>query len=694
MRDLSRSGDLIAFSQLVAEHTNDAIIVTDALGRIEWVNPAFERLSGYKLFEIIGRKPGDFLQGQKTDPATVKAISAALADRKSIRVDIHNYSRSGDEYLLELQINPVFDDNGELTNFISVERDITKTRELMDDSLDLSAYREALDHQAIVSVADRRGRISFVNEKFCKISGYEREELLGKSHSMVNSGHHEKSFFDTMWQTIASGEVWHGEICNQSKDGSIYWVDTTIVPVSDESGRLVRYVSIRYDITKSKKAEKHLTELALTDSLTGLANRMLFQSRLNAMTAAESESAAVMIIDLDHFKDINDTLGHPVGDDLLATLARRFQEAVHDNDTVARLGGDEFALIVRNMGSNGACQEFIERLYQSISEPVEIGQHQIDPSFSIGIALFPKDATDGSTLLKNADIAMYEAKKNGRGQWAFFDKEAAADVQARQTILSMVRQGIAKDQFSVALQPQSCVRTGRHRGFEALARWSVNGDDVPPSVFIPIIEESKFMFDFSEVIWAKAMKAHADLRGLAEGGSIIALNASPRELREPQFTSRLCSMADEFGIPLSEIEVELTETALIGRSTQVVRETIRELRDAGVQIALDDFGTGFSSLEHLREFAVDLIKVDRIFVNDINKNKSETRLVSAVLAFARGLGLETVAEGVSTRDQVDFLRYNGCTYAQGYYIAKPLSPADAESYLVGLASSSIDQKSA
>ncbi|MEO0398875.1 MAG: EAL domain-containing protein [Pseudomonadota bacterium] len=669
------------FAKLVAAHTHDAIVVTDHLGLIEWVNPAFERLTEYQLIEVIGCKPGEMLQGEKTSPQAVAKLREALQARESVRVEIVNYSKSGRQYLLELQINPVFDEKGELTNFIAVERDITSDRNLIDDSLDLSAYREALDRQAIVSVADRKGRISFVNDNFCRISGYSRHDLVGRSHAIVNSAHHPREFFEEMWVTIAKGGTWHGEVRNRRQDGTFYWVDTTIVPVLDNKGRPLRYVSIRYDITNRKTAEEGLIELSQTDSLTGLFNRSVFSRRLKEAIVANRKDTSVLLLDMDHFKDINDTLGHSVGDELLKEVARRLKRSVRNQDIVARLGGDEFALIVFDLPTTQDCVQFADRLYENLSDVVDVKGQAVDPSFSIGIARYPTDGDDADTLLKNADIAMYEAKRNGRGQWAFFDSNVADELQTRQAMLAMVRNGLENNEFSIALQPQRLIESGGHRGFETLVRWKVDGTFVPPSVFIPIIEDSRKMFQFSEMIWHKALEAHSELRTLSAPAGMIALNASPFELRSADFVSRLKQMAGEYGVPFEEIEIELTETALVGRAAERVEATLQELRTLGVKIALDDFGTGFSSLSHLRSFPVDLIKIDRVFVSDIHKDASDTRLVSAILALAGELQLETVAEGVETEDQLEFLRANGCDIAQGYLIAKPLTVDGARSYL-------------
>ncbi|MEM6414230.1 MAG: EAL domain-containing protein [Pseudomonadota bacterium] len=675
--------DIPEFAQLVAAHTNDAIIVTDSQGRIVWVNAAFEQLTEYPLIEAIGCKPGDLLQGENTDRRAINKIGKALKNAAPVRVEIENYSKSGRQYLVELQINPVFDEENKLKNFIAVQRDVTSSRVLEDDSLDLSAYREALDRQAIVSVADRRGRISFVNDNFCRISGYAREELVGRTHSIVNSAHHSRAFFDDMWRTIAKGGTWHGEVRNRRKDGTHYWVDTTIVPVLDNKGRPLRYVSIRYDITIRKTAEEDLIELAQTDSLTGLSNREVFQAELENATLSGRSDIAVLLLDMDHFKEINDTLGHAVGDELLREAASRLKKSIRSTDTVARLGGDEFALIVTDLKSSKDCVQFADRLFNDLTEPVNVNSQMIEPSFSIGIARFPGDGSDPDTLLKNADIAMYEAKRNGRGQWSFFDSEVAGELFARQTMLSMIRKGVENEEFSVVLQPQREISTGDHRGFEALVRWTVDGETVPPSIFIPVIEESRKMFTFSEMIWRKALSAHAELRRIAHGPSLLAINASPFELRSSEFSIRLQEMSAEYGIPLSEIEVELTETALVGRASSRVATTLQELKELGVQIALDDFGTGFSSLSHLRSFPVDLIKIDREFVSELDRNSNDQGLVSAILALAKELNLETIAEGVETEEQMQFLNSKGCTYGQGYFISKPLALHDAKSFLSG-----------
>ncbi|MEL6978195.1 MAG: EAL domain-containing protein [Pseudomonadota bacterium] len=683
--------DKLSYPLVAIEHLNDAIVITDKNGRILWVNQAFETLTGYLFEEVISKKPGDLLQGENTDPDDIKKFRRAIDEDLDCSVQILNYTKEGKEYWAEINLHAIKLEGDEVEYYVAIERDVTEERNLFERARDLAAYQQALDRQAIVSVADRSGRITYVNENFCTISGYAREELMGRTHRVVNSAHHDREFFIDMWRDIARGRSWRGEVCNKRRNGDLYWVDTTIVPVLDDSGKPARFVSIRYDITEKKRAESELRRLADHDVLTSLANRDILTRELEALAAQSLEDPEAgglfVLIDLDHFKDINDTWGHDVGDEVLMQIAERLRRMTRARDLVARLGGDEFAMLLRDIGSASRGFELVDSLQQRLTAPTEIRGQVIEPTFSMGVARFPEDGGTATDIMKRADIALYEAKKNGRAHWRLFDPANEETLASRHSMLAKLSRAIEADEIDVALQPQFVLQTGALRGFEALVRWRSDGRTVPPSAFIPIAEETRLIGPLGAAVLSKALAAQADLSdaarrtGLAPAPLVISVNAAPRQLRDPAFVALIETALRDCDAAATHLEIELTETALIGPMSEKVAATLTALKALGVSIALDDFGTGYSSLSHLKNFPVDVLKIDKSFVRDIETDPHDARLVSAIISLCREMQLTCVAEGVETTAQRDFLHTCGCDLVQGYYYAPPLDPAAAADFI-------------
>jgi diguanylate cyclase (GGDEF)-like protein/PAS domain S-box-containing protein len=674
------------FAALIAEHVCDGIVLTDAKGEVVWINPAFTRISGYELSEMLGKRPGDLLQGADTSAESKAALAEAIRTRTPLTEDIVNYSKAGVPYISEINISPIFHESGELRFFVAVQRDVTSQRSDAQESTDFKAYQQALNQQAIVSVADARGVITYVNDKFCAISGFAPEELIGKTHRVVNSGTHERTFFRDMWRMIRTGRTWHGEVCNRTKAGDLYWVDTTVVPVHGPRGDIVRYVSTRYEITERKSAEAELRRMAEVDALTGLANRTRFAFDLNRRLAASlngksSKGGLVAMFDLDHFKDLNDTLGHHYGDLLLKEIGRRLIAFTGPDCLVARLGGDEFAALIpaELLGDNPS--EFIQSLHKSACEAVSLDDRIYMPSFSMGVTRYPRDAETVEGLMINADVALYEAKRHGRNQWCFFEPAVRNRLKYREHLKAVLVDALENDHFEIVLQPICCLQTLEHRAFEILVRLQHDGQNIPPDHFVPLAEELGLIAPIGRLVMRKAMAAHMHMvkAGLSPG--MIAINVAAPEFRDPSFVEDVQDLLFEYGMSPRDLAVEITETALIGRSTETVAKVLHQLQALGVQVALDDFGTGFSSLSHLKDFRVDKIKIDKSFVQDLDSDESDRALVDGLIALARRIGLQVVAEGVETQGQLDYLRRCGCDYLQGYLHSKPLSVEDAMTFL-------------
>lgn len=672
-------------SRLVINHVCDGIVLTDAEGLTVWVNPAFTRLSGYALSDLVGRRPGQVLQGPNTTNESKDCLADAIAARAHCKVDIINYSKAGNEYITEINLSPIFSEDGTLTHFVAVQRDVTSERALAQESTDFKAFQQALELQAIVSVTDARGRITYVNNKFCEISGYSSEELVGQTHRVVNSATHGRQFFKDMWKTIRTGQTWHGEVCNRTKSGALYWVDTTVVPVHGSRGEIRRYVSIRYDITSRKQVEFELVRQAETDALTGLANRSRFIDDLKRVlgesgATSDKMDGYLVMIDLDYFKDLNDSLGHHVGDLMLKETARRLAEFVGANGYVARLGGDEFAAIVPKTRAPDA-RQFIRELHEAACEPTSLDGIIYMPSFSMGVAEFPGDSDTVDGIMASADIALYEAKRDGRRTWRFHDPIVRHKREYRNRLKAIIETALESNSFEIVLQPFCHTKTRRHAGFEVLARLSHEGENITPDHFIPIAEEYGLIPAIGWRVFLKALETFKAMKHEGLDAGVIAVNVAAPQLREPGYAEDVLDFLLEYGVDASELVIEITETALIGRSKEVVAVALKQLREAGVQIALDDFGTGFSSLSHLRDFAVDKIKIDKSFVSDLEQSSEDQALVKGLADLARNLRLQVVAEGVETDAQAQLIEAFGCHYTQGYHHSRPLSVDDAMVFL-------------
>jgi diguanylate cyclase (GGDEF)-like protein/PAS domain S-box-containing protein len=559
--------------------------------------------------------------------------------------------------------------------WVAVHQDITQQR-LTEQRIEaakqeLIAQRYAFDQAVIVGITDVKGRITYANDNFCRISGYTREELLGENHRILDSGVHSKKFFRDMYRRIARGQIWRGEICNKAKDGSLYWVDTTIVPRLGQNGKPSAYLAIRIDITTQKQAEVQIAYMARHDALTGIANRVVLLEKIKeALTCVRrgSETFAIFMLDLDLFKGVNDSLGHPVGDELLKAVARRLLACVRETDTVVRLGGDEFAILaMAEKDQREAAIVAANRLLEAVDAPYDIDGHTLVVGASIGIALAPEHATDVDQLMKNADLALYKAKSEGRNTYRFFEDAMGTEALTRRALQVDLRAALANDELELHYQPIVDIKTREISSVEALVRWRhPQRGMIAPGDFIPLAEETGLINSIGEWVLRKACSD-----AVAWPSPIkLSVNLSPVQFRKISPVDIFCNALSESGLPPERLELEITESVLLQGNAENV-ETLHQLRLMGISIVLDDFGTGYSSLSYLRMFPFDKIKIDRSFVNELSKNADCASIVSAVAGLGRSLQIGTVAEGIETEDQLILARAAGCTLAQGFLFGRP-----------------------
>ncbi|CAI8823764.1 diguanylate cyclase [Pseudomonas sp. IT-P12] len=546
-------------------------------------------------------------------------------------------------------------------------------------------YRRAVDAAAIFSETDLTGRITYVNDQFCALSGYSRDELIGQNHRVLNSGFHPAEFFLGMWRTIALGNVWKGEICNRAKDGSLFWVESTLVPVLDDvTGRIHRYLAIRFDISEKRQLLHSLQWRVGHDVLTGLPNRAFLSDLLDqalAFSRQENIPLAVCMLDLDGFKAVNDGYGHASGDLLLVEVARRLRDIVRGEDVVARLAGDEFVLVLRYVRDLPELRAALNRVLGALSAPYALQDKVLTVCASIGVTLFPHDDEDAETLLRHADQAMYVAKQSGRNRFHLFDVGRDQEVKATHQTVERVRQALLAGELHLYYQPKVHMRSGEVVGFEALLRWEhpQNGT-VRAREFLPLVQETDLIIDIGEWVIDQVL-LQLDRWQAAGKRWPISVNIAARHFQRADFVERLGQLlARHAQVAPQRLDLEIVESVAI-ENIQHVSACLQACQALGVRFSLGDFGTGYSSLSYLKRLRTQTIKIDRSFIRDILHDHDDLALTTAVIGLARAFGRQVIAEGLESIEHGELLLQLGCDVAQGYFIARPMPAADVPGWV-------------
>jgi diguanylate cyclase (GGDEF)-like protein/PAS domain S-box-containing protein len=528
-----------------------------------------------------------------------------------------------------------------------------------------------------IYITDREGNIEYANTAFVQHTGYGLAEVVGKKSSVLKSGKTPEETYQEMWKHIAGGTSWQGELINKRKDDTVYVDLVKISPIRQSDGQITHYMAIAEDITERKQVEQRVQFLANFDALTGLPNRHQLADRAKyalSLAKRNRKSLALMFLDIDNFKDINDTFGHTFGDALLVEFANRLKLVLREEDIVSRFGGDEFILLLPDNDGHGA-HRTADRLLDAISEPYHIGQNWLNLTASIGIAIYPDDGLDLESLFRHADTAMYRVKQEGRHGYRFFTAEMQARSARNMQLGNALHDALEHDQFRLHYQPQLSLEDGRIVGAEALLRWHhPELGAVSPMEFIPVVEESGLILQIGEWVLRHAIQQARLWLDSGFAPFVMSVNLSAVQFRHPDLPNLIAGILDEVGLPADHLGLELTEgTAMHDPQTAIAVMEI--LYQRGIHMSIDDFGTGHSSLSYLKKFHNSKLKIDQSFVRDIGSSPEDRAIVSAIISLAKNLGLRTIAEGVETEEQLAFLHEQGCEEAQGYYYSEPL-PAE------------------
>ena len=664
--------------RLISTHAQDAIVIVGNDERITYWNPAAGKLFGHPAEEALGMNLHDLLPPQPFRAAAHAGFGRFRdnGDGPLIGKTIETLalSRDGATFPVELSISAF--KLQEHWHALALVRDISERKEA-EENLRITASVFDNSQEAIL-ITNADNEIVDVNPAFQHITGYRREEVLGKNPRMLSSGRHDRSYYAAMWQSLKQHNGWRGEIWNRRKSGEVYAELLSISVIRDQQGTVLRHVGVFSDISHLKAHEAELSRIAHYDALTGIPNRVLLADRMRqaiAQSIREQNMVAVCYLDLDGFKQINDTMGHDAGDLLLVEVARRIGATLRGGDTVARLGGDEFVVVLLGLEKGEECVATLERLLATIASPLQIKDATLSLSTSIGVSLYPLDDEDPDTLLRHADQAMYVAKQSGKNRFHIYDPTLDMRARSQHEFIQAVRQGLEQGQFELHYQPKIDLLSGRLAGAEGLIRWRhPERGLLYPAEFLRPVEGSELDIEIGDWVIGTALAQLERWRGIGFDTE-VSINISAHHLESRDFAERLRQQLQRHpDLPPGRLQIEVLETVGLN-DVAIVREVIEASRQFGVRFALDDFGTGYASLAYLSSLPVDVLKIDQSFVRDMLEDKGDMAIVQGIIGLAQAFGRQLVAEGIESAAHYRALLDLGCRYGQGYHIARPM-PAE------------------
>lgn len=712
MSDNSGSSEISARLETILSTMPGGMIEMDTECRIITANKAIQEIYGYTSDELRGQSLSILLEehsgGFVMDNFRMAAISEALPTRFTHR----HLKKDGETVYVELAWDYIRDSKHRIKGFICSITDVTERKKYEDELVKYRKHLESLvekrtnelneanrqlmkeideriekERQLLlaasvientiegITITDCFGTILQVNPAFTQITGFTPQEAIGKTPRILKSEKHDEQFYQNMWHSLIKKGNWSGEIWNRRKNGDAYPEWLSINAIKDELGNITHFVAVFHDISEVKQGEEKLKYQANHDTLTGLPNRQLFNDRLEmaiAFAKRHSQKVAVIFIDLDNFKNVNDTLGHYVGDILLQRVAETLKKCVRTEDTVARLGGDEFMLILQDILTESNAVETSRRILTEFAKPININGNEFFINASLGITIYPDDGEDVLTMVKNADLAMYRVKETGKNGYQLFTKNMNEKVQTRVSMERDLRKAVMSGEFDVVYQPKVSLSTGMICGAEALIRWHRDGQTISPQEFIPVAEETGHIIPIGRFVLTKACGDAVKWHKLGFKDIGIAVNLSARQFRDENLINTVCGIVKATGIKPELLGLEITENTMM-EDIQTTIIALAHLVQQGIKISIDDFGTGYSSLSYLKLFPINILKVDRQFIKDIPEDTDDIAISTAIINLAKGLNLQVIAEGVETQAQLDFCREHGCDGIQGFYFSQPLT---------------------
>lgn len=638
----------------------------------DW-NKSAELIFGYNKDEAIGKHASELVVPTELRHEIDGVFELLVEGKKTVRKVNNNITRLLETITCEWYSTPILDFSGKVISVVSLVQDITKNKRL-EDQLKLSASVFSHAREGIF-ITDSEANIIDVNKTFEDITGYSRDDVLGNKPNMFKSGKQSPGFYKNLWSSILKEGYWAGEIWNRRKNNEIYAQLLTVSAVKDDEGTIKNYIAIFSDISETKEQQHRLEQMAHYDVLTNLPNRSLLAERLDEalkQSKIKENYAAVVLLDLDGFKEVNDTFGHSVGDELLIALARRFKGILNEDDTISRFGGDEFVAVLTNLQQAQDFVPIVKNMLKAASDPVKYGENELRVSASIGVTVYPENETDAEQLIRHADQAMYLAKQKGKNCYHLFDIESEDAIRTRHEIIKSIASGLKKNEFELYYQPKVNMRTGAIVGAEALIRWQhPKRGLLPPADFLPFIENHQLSIEVGEWVIEESLKQYNQWK--QSGIDIkISVNISALEIQQRNFPTRLAHLLSKVPeTPPRALQLEVLETSKLS-NIRKVSEIMEDCVKLGVSFAIDDFGTGYSSLTYLRRLPADVIKIDQSFVRDMLVNLEDKTIVTGVIALANSFNRSVIAEGVESIAHGTSLLALNCELAQGFGIARPM----------------------
>ncbi len=662
--------ELLAFRYAI-ENSDNVVVLTDKDRKIEYVNDAFEAHTGYTKHEVLGKNPG-ILKSDLLSDDFYKNMNETLDRGERWQGELINRRKDGTLLYEKTSIVPIVVD-GELIQYLAIKLDITDYIEQQQKLQQSAAVYETIGDG--IMITDSEKKILSINPSFIQMFGYDEEELIGQEPTIITSTKQDRIFYRRMWYSLMTKDRWKGKMHNKAKSGKRLPTWLTITVVRDKVGAIANFIAIYANLEEIIEMEEKADYLAYHDSLTQLPNRAHFERQIVDifdLAKMSKEKVAILFVDLDRFKVINDTLGHHVGDGMLVELAERIKKVLGKNDLLARIGGDEFVVILNPVKEKKDAGVMAAKILSVIREPINVQDYHLNTTASIGIAFYPEDGEDRSTIVKHADSAMYHAKDKGKDNYQFYTKQLSLDVQARLNLEQELLHAMEREELFLYYQPQYYLKSGKISGAEALLRWeNLNLGRVSPDKFISIAEETGIIVDIGYFVFEEACKEYMHWKEQGLDIDSISVNISSVQFREDDLFEKLKEIIIKVGIPPYSIEIEITESFIMEYSTTNLT-ILEDLRNIGCKISIDDFGTGYSSMSYMKSLALDTIKIDKSFVADLPHNTHDIEVSKAIIALSKSLGYHVIAEGIETPEQEKFLLEYHCDIGQGYYFAKPM----------------------